>query len=57
MTSPEQKILSRSELLERHDRPREGTLVFTNGCFDLLHRGHVQYLAATTCQPAFSKNR
>jgi rfaE bifunctional protein nucleotidyltransferase chain/domain len=22
------------------------TLVFTNGCFDLLHAGHVQYLAA-----------
>jgi D-glycero-beta-D-manno-heptose 1-phosphate adenylyltransferase len=21
------------------------TLVFTNGCFDILHRGHVQYLA------------
>ncbi|MBO4645818.1 MAG: D-glycero-beta-D-manno-heptose 1-phosphate adenylyltransferase [Bacteroidales bacterium] len=23
----------------------EGTVVFTNGCFDLLHRGHVTYLA------------
>jgi D-beta-D-heptose 7-phosphate kinase/D-beta-D-heptose 1-phosphate adenosyltransferase len=22
------------------------TIVFTNGCFDLLHRGHVEYLAA-----------
>ena len=21
------------------------TIVFTNGCFDILHRGHVQYLA------------
>ena len=24
---------------------RPGTLCFTNGCFDLLHAGHVQYLA------------
>lgn len=26
------------------DRPR--TLCFTNGCFDLLHPGHIQYLEA-----------
>ena len=26
--------------------PRPGVLCFTNGCFDLLHPGHVQYLAA-----------
>lgn len=27
---------------------REGKrIVFTNGCFDLLHRGHVEYLAAS----------
>ena len=31
---------------ERDTLRREGKrLVFTNGCFDLLHRGHVQYLA------------
>jgi rfaE bifunctional protein nucleotidyltransferase chain/domain len=24
-------------------------LVFTNGCFDLLHRGHVTYLAQARC--------
>ena len=41
---PEEKILSTARLLERHGRPREGRLVFTNGCFDLLHPGHVQYL-------------
>ena len=40
----EEKVLSREELLTRHGRPREGRLVFTNGCFDLLHRGHVEYL-------------
>jgi len=42
--SLEAKILSTQELLTRHGRPREGRLVFTNGCFDLLHRGHVEYL-------------
>lgn len=29
----------------RHDLGRQGQrVVFTNGCFDLLHRGHVRYL-------------
>ena len=23
----------------------ENTIVFTNGCFDLLHRGHIYYLS------------
>lgn len=40
-------------LLSRHDavarcyleRLRGGTVVFTNGVFDLLHRGHVEYLS------------
>jgi D-beta-D-heptose 7-phosphate kinase/D-beta-D-heptose 1-phosphate adenosyltransferase len=27
-------------------RARGGKIVFTNGCFDLLHPGHVRYLAA-----------
>jgi rfaE bifunctional protein nucleotidyltransferase chain/domain len=27
-------------------RARGGRIVFTNGCFDLLHPGHVRYLAA-----------
>lgn len=44
--SAAQKILTRDELLRRHGRPRSGRLVFTNGCFDLLHRGHVAYLDA-----------
>ena len=41
---PQDKILSRAALLARYGRPRDGRLVFTNGCFDLLHPGHVQYL-------------
>ena len=28
----------------RFGRPGTAGLVFTNGCFDLLHRGHVEYL-------------
>ena len=43
-TDPRAKVLGREELLARHGRPREGRLVFTNGCFDLLHPGHVLYL-------------
>jgi D-beta-D-heptose 7-phosphate kinase / D-beta-D-heptose 1-phosphate adenosyltransferase len=43
---PDSRILDRGPLLERFGRPRAGRLVFTNGCFDLLHRGHVEYLFA-----------
>ncbi|MFK8039152.1 MAG: adenylyltransferase/cytidyltransferase family protein [Crocinitomicaceae bacterium] len=29
-----------------HSKQLEGkTIVFTNGCFDILHKGHVEYLA------------
>jgi len=41
---PDDKVLERSEAVERFGRPRRETLVFTNGCFDLLHRGHVDCL-------------
>lgn len=43
---PQDKVLSLPAVLHRFARPRSGTLVFTNGCFDLLHRGHVEYLYA-----------
>ncbi|WP_028535815.1 D-glycero-beta-D-manno-heptose 1-phosphate adenylyltransferase [Paludibacterium yongneupense] len=40
----EEKICPPQALIERLGRlPRP--LVFTNGCFDILHRGHVSYLA------------
>lgn len=40
-------IVERDEAVERCGRWRSGgdRLVFTNGVFDLLHRGHVEYLA------------
>ena len=46
MTAPADRVISREALLERLGRPRDSRLVFTNGCFDLLHRGHVEYLHA-----------
>jgi rfaE bifunctional protein nucleotidyltransferase chain/domain len=45
MRMPETKILDRERLLASYGRPRTQRLVFTNGCFDILHRGHVEYLA------------
>lgn len=40
------KVLERQELAERvlEDRQNGLRLAFTNGCFDLLHAGHVRYL-------------
>jgi D-beta-D-heptose 7-phosphate kinase/D-beta-D-heptose 1-phosphate adenosyltransferase len=40
-------ILTRNELLQERERLRaaDQKLVFTNGVFDLLHVGHVTYLA------------
>lgn len=42
----EKKILTRDELNRRlaYYRFRNQKIVFTNGCFDLLHAGHVEYL-------------
>lgn len=41
------KLVDLATLLEVRERlKREGKrLVFTNGCFDLLHAGHVRYLS------------
>ncbi len=43
------KIISQTEALKirRACRHKKQTVVFTNGCFDILHRGHVEYLART----------
>lgn len=41
------KILDNKSLEEKLDLWREKgkTIVFSNGCFDILHRGHVEYLS------------
>ena len=40
------KIICRDELVRRLGPPRSETIVFTNGVFDLMHRGHATYLSA-----------
>ncbi len=42
------KILTLEPLLEklRNHRAAREQIVFTNGCFDILHAGHVRYLAS-----------
>ena len=41
---PATKILDRTRVIHLYGRPREESIVFTSGCFDILHRGHVEYL-------------
>lgn len=43
---PADRILTRTEAIRRFGPDRDFRLAFTNGCFDLLHRGHAAYLAA-----------
>jgi len=45
------KLLSRPEAV-RWRRGVPGPVVFTNGVFDILHRGHVEYLAAARAEGA-----
>jgi rfaE bifunctional protein nucleotidyltransferase chain/domain len=40
------KILDRAKASDLRDKYAGKTMVFTNGCFDILHVGHVRYLAA-----------
>ena len=42
------EILSREELVRRagEERAAGRTLAFANGCFDLLHVGHIRYLVS-----------
>jgi rfaE bifunctional protein nucleotidyltransferase chain/domain len=41
------KIVTVDDLLRRIHTWRfaNNTIVFTNGCFDIIHRGHIEYLA------------
>ncbi|CAN5830113.1 hypothetical protein BH23GEM6_BH23GEM6_25420 [soil metagenome] len=40
------KIFTPEALVAHYPPSRTERVVFTNGCFDLIHRGHVEYLAA-----------
>jgi rfaE bifunctional protein nucleotidyltransferase chain/domain len=46
------KIITLEKLAARLDEARksEKKVVFTNGCFDILHAGHVRYLAAARAE-------
>ena len=44
MTSGKIKSLDEMVKIRRQFRDQDRKLVFTNGCFDLLHVGHVRYL-------------
>ena len=45
-------VLSETQLIESvaRDRTAGRTLAFANGCFDLLHVGHVRYLQASAAE-------
>jgi len=42
------KIVSREQLIQRVNtwRNERQTIVFSNGCFDIIHPGHARYLAS-----------
>jgi D-beta-D-heptose 7-phosphate kinase/D-beta-D-heptose 1-phosphate adenosyltransferase len=46
------KVVDRKTLIAELERRRQGgqDIVFTNGCFDLLHIGHVRYLQQARAQ-------
>ena len=46
------KILTRAQLVDAvaSDRREGRTIAFANGCFDLLHVGHVRYLRAAAAE-------
>jgi rfaE bifunctional protein nucleotidyltransferase chain/domain len=47
-----EKLVTRERLAElvQEDRRRGRTIAFANGCFDLLHAGHVRYLQAAAAE-------
>ncbi len=52
MRKPSDKIQTRAEMVTARDALRSNgkSLVFTNGCFDILHVGHVDYLTFSRAQ-------
>jgi D-beta-D-heptose 7-phosphate kinase/D-beta-D-heptose 1-phosphate adenosyltransferase len=47
MKSIESKIYTLEKLFQKLENRGSLKVVFTNGCFDILHRGHVSYLHET----------
>ena len=49
MHLPNPTLLTLNESVAERQRQREAgkTIVMTNGCFDLLHVGHITYLQAS----------
>jgi D-glycero-beta-D-manno-heptose 1-phosphate adenylyltransferase len=47
-----EKVVTRDRLVDliRADRRRGRTIAFANGCFDLLHAGHIRYLQAAASE-------
>jgi rfaE bifunctional protein nucleotidyltransferase chain/domain len=45
-------VVSRERLVElvKHERSEGRTIAFANGCFDLLHVGHIRYLQAAAAE-------
>lgn len=39
------KIVAQDFFVQNEERLHQQKIVFTNGCFDILHRGHATYLA------------
>jgi D-beta-D-heptose 7-phosphate kinase/D-beta-D-heptose 1-phosphate adenosyltransferase len=51
----QEKIFTRPELLKKMERLKllSKTVVFTNGCFDILHRGHIFSLSEAAKEADF----
>jgi len=52
MRTAQEKILSREQLAARlaEHRKKGERIVFANGCFDILHAGHMRYLAGARAE-------
>ncbi|HEX6127355.1 MAG TPA: adenylyltransferase/cytidyltransferase family protein [Pyrinomonadaceae bacterium] len=46
MSDSSAPVLSRTELIERLEKERSSgaTIILANGCFDIIHAGHIRYL-------------
>ena len=51
-TARDPMVVNREQLVDlvRRDREAGRTIAFANGCFDLLHPGHIRYLQAAAAE-------